>query len=807
MDHSEFRSLAITSAKIYWDYLKAHGKGISSTKVSFIKQQGQEVHLYLSGRLSPAGLDSLQLQIFADRYPTEMIKPLAYHSDEGLLILRPHKDILRILPSGTCKNVSVISDLLFLVSRVQRWYELHPGPFDLPASTPTVSPPTLDQMAGGTPSDEQFSAVQCVLSTPFSYVWGAPGTGKTRYVLANCVLAYLREDKKIILLAPTNNALDQMLSGVLDVLYSADISPSRIRRLGIPSREFFGRYPDVCEHRSVEDRRAFLTRQIQALESKLRDIGNRDILTEAISNFSSLHDTLSAASASFQSAHIPAARINHLTNQRNDLLARASHIEQQLTGEEVWQRSFSGLFCRFFLPQKYTLRLNAANDLFSEQERLSRKASAYQREIDACTARNDSALRTYQDALTLAGDQFDEYCRAYGGVLSLPSASVALPELPAFLPALVDDLCARLNALPQLPLGAYDCELSARLKNYQDALAKLEESEESKWSDVRVLAMTIDRYIAASFSSVRPDYSPQHIFMDEAAYCSLIKGYILFSAGCPITLLGDHSQLPPVCEMSQDNFRSSADRPVFLFSQSAIHMESALSRSYDDLYQDYKNAEPPAFHHLFCCALPVTYRFGPNLADVLSEYVYTYGLKSAKTTPLAIYYVNAPASARDPSRTSAAECAAISRLVQGLASQSDDFAVLSPYRAQNQLLSRQLPAAAAAGQILTVHASQGREFDTIVFSVVDTTRKYYVNSSIPIGKAVINTAVSRAKARLILVLDVDYWYTQKNQMIGQLLRLASPYAAADVPHPYQQTGGAASAAPPINDSSGGDPHV
>lgn len=105
MDYPEFRNLVITSEKTYWNYLNDHGKGISSTKASCIKQKGREVYLRLSGRLSPAGLDSIQLQIYADRYSANLIKPIACRSDDGVLILRPHKDILRILSAGSCENI------------------------------------------------------------------------------------------------------------------------------------------------------------------------------------------------------------------------------------------------------------------------------------------------------------------------------------------------------------------------------------------------------------------------------------------------------------------------------------------------------------------------------------------------------------------------------------------------------------------------------------------------------------------------------------------------------------------------------
>ena len=110
--------------------------------------------------------------------------------------------------------------------------------------------------------------MQGVLSSPFSHVWGAPGTGKTRYVLANRVLA-ICENKKIILVAFTNNALEQVLSGVLEVLFSEKISPSCIRRLSIPSNGFVSRYPDICEHQPTEARRSYLYGAVFTLQNPI----------------------------------------------------------------------------------------------------------------------------------------------------------------------------------------------------------------------------------------------------------------------------------------------------------------------------------------------------------------------------------------------------------------------------------------------------------------------------------------------------------------------------------------------------------
>ena len=79
-------------------------------------------------------------------------------------------------------------------------------------------------------SEEQKNAVAAALSQPFSYICGASGTGKTQFVLARCILAYVQSQKRIWITAPTNNAVEQMLYGVLPILQEAGISLRKVLR-------------------------------------------------------------------------------------------------------------------------------------------------------------------------------------------------------------------------------------------------------------------------------------------------------------------------------------------------------------------------------------------------------------------------------------------------------------------------------------------------------------------------------------------------------------------------------------------------
>jgi superfamily I DNA and/or RNA helicase len=139
-------------------------------------------------------------------------------------------------------------------------------------------------------------------------------------------------------------------------------------------------------------------------------------------------------------------------------------------------------------------------------------------------------------------------------------------------------------------------------------------------------------------------------------------------------------------------------------------------------------------------------------------------------------------------RQNSAERNAIIELMNDIGSES--FAVITPYVNQRNLLRNNrynnlinsdyfYPAGNVTppDNVMTIHASQGREWDTVILSVVDANDKWFTDSENKIsnGKFVLNTAVSRAKEKLIIVCDYEYWKNQKKQFIGKLLEISQPY--------------------------------
>ena len=78
---------------------------------------------------------------------------------------------------------------------------------------------------------------------------------------------------------------------------------------------------------------------------------------------------------------------------------------------------------------------------------------------------------------------------------------------------------------------------------------------------------------------------------------------------------------------------------------------------------------------------------------------------------------------------------------------------------------------------MTIHKSQGSEWETVIISVADTSNMWFTNTQKRQTRALelINTAVSRAKHDLIIVCDYAYWIRQNNQLITELLKNAKQW--------------------------------
>lgn len=305
-------------------------------------------------------------------------------------------------------------------------------------------------------------------------------------------------------------------------------------------------------------------------------------------------------------------------------------------------------------------------------------------------------------------------------------------------------------------------------------------ANEKDLDSARIIACTPQMYMMRFHPNGRgkskPALDTDHIFVDEAGYCNVMNALTLFANRVPVTFLGDHKQLPPVCTVdSQDLLKFIEDRGrmeyAFLWSQSALFCESMLTDGISDVKRAFAKVSDPHFTETARCDLTESHRFGPNLARILDRHVYMNGIGGFGDRPLEIICVDAFCGSREE-RENVPEAEAIDAFIK--MDRPEDFAVLTPYSRQIRVLKDRMPQYKDT-RILTVHKSQGREWDTVILSVQDNAgvgREVplrFTSSKTEVGMKVINTAVSRAKRRLVIVCDRKFWVSMEDELLGDLV--------------------------------------
>ena len=76
---------------------------------------------------------------------------------------------------------------------------------------------------------------------------------------------------------------------------------------------------------------------------------------------------------------------------------------------------------------------------------------------------------------------------------------------------------------------------------------------------------------------------------------------------------------------------------------------------------------------------------------------------------------------------------------------------------------------------MTIHKSQGREWDTVIVSVTDTDPygRAFMDTRDLRNLKLVNTAVSRAKKYLYIVCDYDSWKGKDDELISKLIDYAA----------------------------------
>lgn len=323
------------------------------------------------------------------------------------------------------------------------------------------------------------------------------------------------------------------------------------------------------------------------------------------------------------------------------------------------------------------------------------------------------------------------------------------------------------------------CDPQVLQKKAKDSLFS-STTPKARLKEALLIGMTMDGFIKKN-ASLGIDFC--HFFLDECAFTPLIKALVLTTQNTPITLLGDHKQLMPICEMPTSQIKGDKIW-ANLFNLSSLFLEDFFAHSAEISAPIFSKSQssPLCFTQsdsakTAFCILRQTHRYGDNLAKILDSHIYHNGLKG-KQENTQIFYIDCP-NAIIEDKQNITEARAIAALTKELdkqkspLSQNDfsDFAIITPFIKQKKLLS---DCGVSYRRIWTIHGSQGQEFDTVIFSPV-MLHHHLTDSRNTNASYALNVAISRIKKQLIIVCDRAYWLRFRGQFLSEILANALPF--------------------------------
>ena len=636
------------------------------------------------------------------------------------------------LPTGEKPNLELSFDLRVIIVNQKQILTSHKMEIGEPSILPkaktqyglmyvdAISHPSMPKL-----NIAQRRAAYLMMTRPAVIIVGPPGTGKTVTISAP-ILSYMKAGIPVAIVTPTHVSLERSLSVINDLCRKIGIDLSRVVRLGTPSREYANEYPETLE--------------APDFDKNLADMGFELWALDMAKNYRSKKKSIDQRSEMLETRKLLGGVSALVGNLGEDM------IDEQRAGLiGLIGSSIETIISKITLPELASLL--ADMDYLNFHDRYDRFVAFL-----AETESMDEPLSA-RDREMLARLNKLEYT-------SIGSRSQLYEELVG----------ASYDHLSDEQLDQKAAKLS------KDMAALRKEYSAKKVKQALVLGMTIDSH------NTRYKQEPLevgHIFVDEAGYMPLVKVLGLCRSNIPLSLIGDPFQLPPVAEMGEEIVEGKINEPVLLYGLSAMHIGTLFAEGYEGLKRVYFSNQEPYSHDVPRLDLTETYRFGNELADVLDQFVYRNGFTSTiGSGNFGLQFIDAVNTKPLPGdRVNPAEMEAIRQLL--LDGIGGSVAILTPYKNQAGYLLKELKGLIDISNIMTIHRSQGQEWETVIISIVDHVEKggygmcltNSTNSKLN-GIKIINTAVSRAKKRLILVGHSKFWMAQKDQLIGELFRNA-----------------------------------
>lgn len=597
-------------------------------------------------------------------------------------------------------------------------------------------------------TQSQQKAIAKCLGSQVSFIWGPPGTGKT-HTLAALVEILFARGKTLAILSHTNIAIDNAMEKIAGYLKNhLDYKKGKVLRFGQPHlKDLFERFPEIDLQHWVELRskelfteRTKLEKELEKLEItilKLDSTSTRQMVEDVEKKVKLLRDLKQ--------------KLKTKKQDRDNLTASLKNSEEKLKKlrERLDKAKTMSPLLRFLTGNNLKKMKNLEEELSSEIEQfkvsirnLNNKISLLSSNIKNITAEVEKSKKEFLGQTNLK--------------------DISLEKLEA-------EIVSKRKEIDQF---------KSRIQRIDNKIARL---EDNLLQEACIIGTTLTKgFTKEGMFTRRFDV----VIVDEASMAPLPA--LFFVSGLAterVVVIGDFRQLPPIAQAETQAVRKWLKTDVF--------EANGITRTVDEGEQDSRLSQ-----------LIEQYRMHPNISQLINKFVYGGRLKNIEKKgaeeKLESKVINSvpfsgnslilcDTSSFDPwcsmnstySRFNPYEA----RLSIYLAKQAFDagverIGIITPYRAQVNLLTKMLWDEALEESpidVLSVHRSQGREKDVIIFSLTE-------GRGAPIGRLnngkfgseamkVINVAISRARSKLIIVGNFRHLLSKLNDQTTLKLML------------------------------------
>ena len=641
----------------------------------------------------------------------------------GKLVIAVKEDLGASIP----KAFLVIDATALLVALVEKLDQVKKGEIILNRSSvvgfrpeppaPVALKGRLTRQAAGGLNEAQIRAYERSLTAAVAWIWGPPGTGKTK-TLGEVVRSAFENDRRVLVCSNTNKAVDQVVWEVCKALGTDHIAmeEGRVVWLGrIVDDKLRDSFADYVTVDGIIERRS---KELVARRRQLEeDIKRIDAQTEHIQGILASFEALDRAEnevTDHQAASNKIAQdVRSAKNQLSQVDAKLPKLAEEL------QRRRKGGFMRIFKRSEETIQRDI-------------------RATEAARSKTEAKLAALNTSYSNARLQFDDAV----AVQDRMRAELATKDRAQLKEQMKDAQERRDSAVTE----------------HREIEGKLAAIRGSVVREARILGTTCTK----AYLSAREIGQVEMVVIDEASMVMLpVSWFVAGLSSERVVVSGDFRQIPPIVQSNQkevleilakDAFTASGvigDETRLVMLDTQYRMDDAIcSLVSKPMYQGRLLTAPrPAYESAV-----------PNL--------FNQPLTIIDTSDLWPFESQSPSFSRfNLMHALLARNLAWHFHREGALQQKTDLGICTPYSAQARTVQKLLEGEDLDELVYvgTVHRYQGDERKTILLDIPEShggawTVGRFVQGVPPedIGARLINVAVSRAQEHLIVMANLTY---------------------------------------------------